>query len=73
MFITAQGKSSVAMISVLIGAIVNIALDPVLIFGLNMGVKGAAVATIISQFLSAAWVMRFLFCQRQVFALRYAI
>lgn len=61
MFITAQGKSSVAMISVLIGAIVNIALDPVLIFGFNMGVKGAAVATIISQFLSAAWVMRFLF------------
>lgn len=61
MFITAQGKSSVAMISVLIGAVINIALDPVLIFGLNMGVKGAAVATIISQFLSAAWVMRFLF------------
>lgn len=59
-FITAQGQSRVAMISVVIGAALNIVLDPVFIFGLNMGVKGAALATIISQASSAVWVLRFL-------------
>lgn len=59
-FITAQGQSRVAMISVVIGAALNIVLDPVFIFGLNMGVKGAALATIISQAASAVWVLRFL-------------
>ncbi|MFV0516928.1 MAG: MATE family efflux transporter [Aminipila sp.] len=60
MFITCQGNSKVAMLSVLIGAIVNIVLDPIFIFGFNMGVKGAALATIISQACSAIWVIRFL-------------
>ncbi|WP_028829288.1 MATE family efflux transporter [Proteocatella sphenisci] len=59
-FITAQGFAKISMITVLIGAILNIVLDPVLIFGLNMGVKGAALATIISQGVSAVWVMKFL-------------
>ena len=59
-FITAQGFASVAMISVLIGAVANMILDAVLIPGLGMGVAGAALATIISQGLSAAWVVRFL-------------
>ena len=63
-FISAQGKALVAMLSVLIGAILNICLDPVFIFGLNMGVKGAALATILSQAVSAAWVVCFL-CSRR--------
>lgn len=59
-FITAQGFAKVGMLSVLIGAIVNIGLDPVFIFGLHMGVKGAALATIIAQAVSCIWVLRFL-------------
>lgn len=59
-FITAQGQSRTAMLSVLIGAVLNIALDPVFIFVFQMGVRGAALATIISQFASALWTMRFL-------------
>lgn len=59
-FITAQGQSRIAMLSVLIGAVLNIALDPVFIFVFKMGVRGAAVATIISQFASALWTIRFL-------------
>lgn len=56
-FLSAQGKSTHAMISTLLGAALNIALDPLLIFVFNMGVKGAALATIISQAVSAAWVL----------------
>ena len=52
------------MASVIIGAVVNIVLDPILIFGLNMGVKGAALATITAQAVSAVWVVRFL-CGRR--------
>lgn len=59
-FITAQGQSRIAMLSVLIGAVLNIALDPIFIFALKMGVRGAALATIISQFASALWTVRFL-------------
>ena len=59
-FISAQGQSTVAMLSVLIGAVLNLVLDPLLIFGLGLGVKGAALATIFSQAISAAWVLRFL-------------
>ena len=59
-FITAQGHARTAMFSVLIGAIANIILDPIFIFGFDMGVKGAAIATIISQGLSALWVLWFL-------------
>ena len=59
-FINAQGRPAVAMYSVLIGAVLNIALDPLFIFAFGMGVKGAAVATVISQACSAVWVLRFL-------------
>ncbi|MCI9545850.1 MAG: MATE family efflux transporter [Lachnospiraceae bacterium] len=59
-YITAQGHAMVAMCSVLIGAALNIILDPVFIFYLNMGVKGAALATVISQGVSACWVTFFL-------------
>lgn len=59
-FITAQGFTKVSMISVLIGAISNIILDPIFIFGFNMGVRGAALATVISQAFSCIWVIGFL-------------
>lgn len=59
-FLSAQGKSTHAMVSTLIGAVLNIALDPLFIFAFNMGVKGAALATIISQAVSAVWVLRVL-------------
>ena len=63
-FITAQGFAKEGMLSVLIGAVANIILDPVFIFGLNMGVRGAALATVLSQALSCAWVLAFLFGKR---------
>lgn len=59
-FITAQGFAKQGMLTVLIGAICNIILDPIFIFGFNMGVKGAALATIISQTVSCVWVISFL-------------
>ena len=59
-FITAQGFAKTGMLSVLIGAVTNIILDPVFIFGFNMDVRGAALATIISQALSCIWVVHFL-------------
>ena len=60
-FITAQGFARTGMLSVVIGAVSNIILDPVFIFAFDMGVKGAALATIISQGLSTVWVLAFLF------------
>lgn len=60
MFITAQGFAKTGMLSVLIGAVSNIILDPVFIFGFGMGVKGAALATVISQAFSCIWVLVFL-------------
>ena len=59
-FITAQGFARIGMYTVLIGAVANIALDPLFIFGLKMGVQGAALATILSQGISCAWVIFFL-------------
>ncbi len=59
-FITAQGFAKTGMLTVLIGAICNIILDPIFIFVLNMGVSGAALATIISQCVSTIWVIHFL-------------
>ena len=59
-FITAQGFTRVSMVTVLIGAISNIILDPIFIFALDMGVKGAALATILSQAISCVWVLAFL-------------
>lgn len=69
-FISGQGRAKIAMLSVLIGAIINIVLDPILIFGLSMGVRGAALATIISQAVSAIWVVRFLMSEKSVIRLR---
>lgn len=59
-FISAQGFAKTSMLTVLIGAITNIILDPILIFGFNMGVAGAALATIISQAISMIWILKFL-------------
>ena len=59
-FITTQGFSTTSMMTVIIGAVCNIVLDPIFIFGLDMGVKGAALATIIAQAVSAVWVLKFL-------------
>ena len=63
-FITAQGFAKTGMLSVLIGAVANIILDPVFIFVFNMGVRGAALATILSQALSCIWVLHFLFGEK---------
>ncbi len=71
-FINAQGFGRTGMMTVLLGAVVNIVLDPVLIFGLGMGVRGAALATIFSQGLSAAWVMAFLTGKKAILRLRRA-
>ena len=60
-FITTQGFAKTSMMTVLIGAVINIILDPIFIFSLGMGVRGAAYATVISQFVSATWVLIFLF------------
>ena len=64
MYISCQGHARTAMLSVLIGAILNIGLDPLFIFGLEMGIKGAALATILSQGISAIWVVSFLLSRR---------
>lgn len=69
-FITTQGNATTSMFTVLIGAVLNLILDPILIFGLDMGVKGAALATIISQAISAAWVLRFLTSKKPYLKLR---
>ena len=71
-FISAQGQARTAMFSVLIGAVVNIVLDPIFIFVFHMGVAGAAVATIISQALSAAWVLCFLCSEKSGIRLKKA-
>lgn len=64
MFITTQGFAKISMLTVVIGAVLNIALDPLFIFALGMGVSGAALATIISQGVSAVWVLSFLLGKR---------
>ena len=69
-FITAQGFTRISMISVIVGALANIVLDPILIYGCDMGVKGAALATIISQALSCAWVISFLCSKRSLLKLK---
>ena len=69
-FITAQGFAKQGMLSVMIGAVCNIALDPLFIFGLDMGVKGAALATILSQAASCTWVLLFLTGKTTILKLR---
>ena len=59
-FITTQGFAKVSMLTTLIGAVINIILDPIFIFGFGMGVKGAALATVLSQGVGALWILRFL-------------
>ena len=70
-YIIAQGNPGVAMGSVLVGAIVNIILDPLFIFVFNMEVKGAAIATVISQGLSAIWVIYFLTSKKALLRIRF--
>jgi len=69
-YITAQGDAKMAMITVIIGAVCNIVLDPIFIFALDMGVKGAALATVISQGVSCIWVVGLLFGKRFVLRLK---
>ncbi|WP_343210284.1 MATE family efflux transporter [Anaerolentibacter hominis] len=69
-FITTQGFAKTSMLTVAIGAVINIILDPILIFGFNMGVKGAALATIISQAVSAVWVVWFLCGKKSILKVR---
>ena len=70
LFINTQGFTKIGMITVIIGAVINIVLDPILIFGFNMGVKGAALATIIAQGVSAAFVLKFLFGKKSILKIR---
>ena len=69
-FITAQGFSKTSMYTVLIGALTNIFLDPVFIFGFDMGVQGAALATVISQCISCVWVLFFLSSEKTILKLK---
>ena len=69
-FITAQGFAKVGMLSVLIGAVANTALDPLFIFGFHMGVRGAALATVLSQGLSCLWVLSFLLGKKTFIRIR---
>ena len=69
-FITAQGFATTSMLTVLMGAVCNIVLDPIFIFGFDMGVKGAALATVISQAVSAIWVVAFLRGKKTTLRLR---
>ena len=68
-YISGQGAAKIAMLSVLIGAVLNICLDPLFIFVLHMGVRGAAVATVLSQAVSAIWVVHFLVSEKSVMRL----
>ena len=70
LFISSQGQAKTAMLSVLIGAVTNIVLDPIFIFGLHMGVRGAAIATVMSQAFSAIWVVSFLTSKRSAIRIR---
>lgn len=70
LFINTQGFTKIGMLTVIIGAAINIVLDPILIFGFNMGVKGAALATIIAQGVSAIFVLRFLFGKKSILKIR---
>ncbi len=69
-FITTQGFSQFSMLTTVIGAGINIVLDPILMFGFNMGVKGAAIATVLSQAVSAIWILSFLTGKKTLLRLR---
>ncbi len=69
-FINAQGFPKIGMSTIIIGAVLNLILDPVFIFGLGLGVRGAAIATVISQAVSCIWVLRFMTGRRAIMRLR---
>ncbi len=69
-FVTTQGFAKIAMLTTVIGAVINIILDPIFIFGLGMGVKGAALATILSQAVGAIWILQFLTGNKTILKLR---
>lgn len=69
-FITTQGFAKISMMTTIIGAVINIILDPIFIFGLHMGVKGAAWATVLSQAVGAVWILRFLTGKKTILHLR---
>ena len=72
-FINAQGFPRVGMLTIILGAVLNVILDPVFIFVLDMGVRGAAVATVISQIVSCLWVLRFLTGEKAILRLKPAL
>ncbi len=69
-FITTQGFAKISMLTTVIGAVINIVLDPIFIFGLNMGVQGAALATVLSQAVGALWILRFLTGKKTILHLK---
>ncbi|MCB2289151.1 MATE family efflux transporter [Clostridium sp. CS001] len=69
-FLNTQGFTKISMCTVIIGAVINIVLDPILIFVFDMGVQGAALATIIAQMVSAIWVLKFLFGKKTTLKIR---
>lgn len=69
-YINTQGFAKIGMMTVAIGALINIVLDPILIFKLNLGVKGAALATLTAQAVSAAWVLKFLFGNKSILKIK---
>ncbi len=69
-FITTQGFAKISMLTTVIGAVINIVLDPIFMFVFHMGVRGAAIATVLSQAVSALWILRFLTGKRSILKLR---
>lgn len=69
-FINSQGFAKIGMLTVLLGAVTNIILDPIFIFGFDLGVQGAAIATVISQFVSALWTLQFLTSKRTILKIK---
>ncbi len=69
-YINTQGFAKIGMYTVMLGAVLNIVLDPILIFVFDLGVKGAALATVLSQFVSAIWVLSFLFGKKSILKIR---
>ena len=69
-FITTQGFAKISMLTTVIGAVINIVLDPILMFVLDLGVKGAAIATVLSQAVSAIWILRFLTGKQTILKLK---
>ena len=71
-FITTQGFAKISMLTTVIGALINIVLDPILMFVLKLGVRGAAIATVLSQMVSAVWILRFLTGKQTILKLKPA-